>query len=546
MDISKILDKNGKISSMKLPLNKLLVDELTSKWKVDTVAEAVFLERGGEVRKCENCQQKTSWNRKEYSRFCSVSCASKITALRGADHHLSKESTRKKIKETNIKKYGVQNPMSSEEIKKKRMNTCLSKYGSTSFLGSCIGKEKRDAGMLSKYGVLNISSDPNIQILKKENSLLKYGVDHPGKAKSIIARTSKAKITNTIKRIISENSEKFKPLFDEQNYTGCGDDFKWECLKCSSTFFTKLKRASVIRCLKCDPRLGGSSKIEQGFSDWVSSLGIEVHRNKRNIISPLELDLFIPSKKVAIEINGNYWHSLGEDNSSSESFKHLVKLEKCQEQGIKLIQIFEDELLFKEEIIKSRIRASLGFSTKIFARKLKIVQLEKSVARKFFDKTHLQGFIGFNVGYGLQDTNGDIVCAAIFGTPRFDKGSKWELLRFSSALNTSCVGALSRIMKHFTGRHEGSIISYANRLWGDGVAYEKVGFTKVSTSAPSFSYVHKSENYLVRYNRLKFQKHKLLELGILIKDGQTAKNAMFEAGYRTLWDCGTTKWVLGS
>ena len=36
-----------------------------------------------------------------------------------------------------------------------------------------------------------------------------------------------------------------------------------------------------------------------------------------------------------------------------DKYYHLKKLEDCEEKGIRLIQIFEDEWIFKQEIVKS-------------------------------------------------------------------------------------------------------------------------------------------------------------------------------------------------
>ena len=84
----------------------------------------------------------------------------------------------------------------------------------------------------------------------------------------------------------------------------------------------------------------------------------------RNIIHPYELDIYIPSKKIAIEYNGLIWHS--------EKFKgkvfnyHLNKTENCEKIGIRLIHIFEDEWNEKKEIIKSKFQKKHVLSRKSF------------------------------------------------------------------------------------------------------------------------------------------------------------------------------------
>ena len=52
----------------------------------------------------------------------------------------------------------------------------------------------------------------------------------------------------------------------------------------------------------------------------------------------LELDLYYPEKRVAIEYNGDYWHSTRHPRNSG---LHLAKLKICNNKHIRLINIFE-------------------------------------------------------------------------------------------------------------------------------------------------------------------------------------------------------------
>ena len=61
------------------------------------------------------------------------------------------------------------------------------------------------------------------------------------------------------------------------------------------------------------------------------------YHNVHSIIN-LELDLWYPEQKVAIEYNGDYWHSTKFPQNSG---LHLAKLSMCRNKGIHLINIFE-------------------------------------------------------------------------------------------------------------------------------------------------------------------------------------------------------------
>ena len=96
-----------------------------------------------------------------------------------------------------------------------------------------------------------------------------------------------------------------------------------------------------------------TSKPEQKIYEYVTTIySGECIRNSRDIISPLELDLYYPEKKIAIEYNGDYWHS--------EEFKdkdyHYNKFKMCNNLGITLVSIFESEWNSRSQEIKEYLK----------------------------------------------------------------------------------------------------------------------------------------------------------------------------------------------
>lgn len=80
------------------------------------------------------------------------------------------------------------------------------------------------------------------------------------------------------------------------------------------------------------------SRPEQEVADYISTFySGKVIKHNREIISPLELDLYYPEKKIAIEFNGDYWHS---DKFKSNDY-HYNKFRKCLERDIILVSVFE-------------------------------------------------------------------------------------------------------------------------------------------------------------------------------------------------------------
>jgi hypothetical protein len=85
------------------------------------------------------------------------------------------------------------------------------------------------------------------------------------------------------------------------------------------------------------------SKPHKEIEAYLDSLGVSYQSNTRSIIPPKELDIWIPSHNLAIEFNGDYWHSIGPKSLKNDHLKHQQKFLACQEKGIVLLQIEENE-----------------------------------------------------------------------------------------------------------------------------------------------------------------------------------------------------------
>lgn len=81
--------------------------------------------------------------------------------------------------------------------------------------------------------------------------------------------------------------------------------------------------------------------------------------NDRQIIHPLELDIAVPSCRVAIEYNGIYWHS---SNVVKRNY-HVVKTMKCKKAGYRLVHVFEHEWNSNKSLCIDFIKKALGHSS---------------------------------------------------------------------------------------------------------------------------------------------------------------------------------------
>lgn len=115
----------------------------------------------------------------------------------------------------------------------------------------------------------------------------------------------------------------------------------------------------------------------------------EILYSDRSVLSPLELDIYIPSRNFAIEIDGLYWHS---EEKGKGKFYHSYKTYKCREKGIQLIHIFEDEWIEKKDICISRIKHKLNLDiSKVYARRCDIRIIENTNAHEFLQRYHIHG-----------------------------------------------------------------------------------------------------------------------------------------------------------
>lgn len=114
----------------------------------------------------------------------------------------------------------------------------------------------------------------------------------------------------------------------------------------------KLKSGNWMLCNECI-RCNSVSKPEQEIADYVSTFySGEVFKNSRRILHRKELDLYYPEKKIAIEYNGDYWHS---DLFKDKDY-HYNKFKECLEKGIILVSIFESEWNSKQDLIRSYLK----------------------------------------------------------------------------------------------------------------------------------------------------------------------------------------------
>lgn len=473
--------------------------------------------------KCEECGnpvKKLDASSTKYRRFCSKKCS----ALNS--------DVRKKKEERWILNYGASNPNKSNQVRNKIKDTCLKKYGVKTNL------QTLDVNKLRKLA-FDQKSDQIFSKMKK-TCIAKYGVDHPVKSIEVQNKIKKTmnekfgadffKLAHIKYQDVLDSKELFEEAFNDKTFKELLDYFN-----VSESYLHKTIK-------KYDLHKKYRSYLEKSIAMILDDFKTQYEQNTRQIIPPKELDFYLSSHNLAIEVCGLYWHSeaMGKDNNY-----HLNKLLECTSKDIKLITIFEDEIIDKFEIVRSRLSNLLNLNNeKIYARKCEVKEISSSITKQFNIDNHIQGHVISKINLGLYYNN-TLVAVMTFGKKRKSLGSNsiensFELLRFATLKYTTVVGGASKLLKHFISKYNPKeIISYADKRWSDGNLYQTLGFKYSHSSKPNYWY---TKDFTNREYRFKYRKDQLVK-NYPHMAHMTESKIMNTLGYTKIWDCGNLVYV---
>lgn len=416
--------------------------------------------------------------------------------------------------------YNVSNICENGGIKKfDRWSTGFTFCGPAS---SCIcTKESISKNVsISKSQISSIDKEKT-NIKRKKTMVAKYGVEYNSQREDVKPMLTKPKMDARIYNMLNDlnwlNSEyviKKRTSVDISIELGIHNSTVIEYLK---------KHGFDIR------QRSSYSQVEVEIIDYIKSIcDFEIIENTRSIIPPYELDIYIKDINFAIEVNGLYWHSTIDNKN-----KHIIKTELCRSKNVYLMHITDWEWNNKKDIIKSIIISKLNKSTKIYARKCSIVELNTKQAKEFFNKNHLQGFTGAESYIGLSYNNEIVMCMS-FGKNRFLDGI--ELIRMAATLQTTIVGGASKILSYYTKKYNvKNVLTYCDYSKSYGNSYKKIGFVYKNKSKLGYFWTDGNQ-ILSRYKTQKHKLHKLLGDKFNINLSETQN--MINNGYKKYWDCG--------
>jgi predicted small lipoprotein YifL len=257
------------------------------------------------------------------------------------------------LKMPQISKYASGHSNAAPEVKEKKKQNLQKKHGENITNVSQLKevKEKKKQTTLKNYGVESPFCHKHMSKVWMEM----WGVDNPSKLESVKKQLSEkhkiiqkekreqkiaTRLKNFYQKLVSHPL--FEPVFSEEEYKGCRKFYPFKCRRCGTITEDNLSDGTHFRCYKCTPRVGSGAQslIEKELEEFCQKLDSSVITQSRKIISPLELDMFFPNQKIAVELNGLYFHS--EKMGKGRSY-HLSKTQSCENLNILLLQIFEDE-----------------------------------------------------------------------------------------------------------------------------------------------------------------------------------------------------------
>ena len=475
----------------------------------DTLSEKTFNAiYGNQITKCpENNEYKFKSVIDGY-KFCKLACqcqknqvSKKLKGKKKPKDHAAK------IKQTNLKRYGVDNVGKLQ----KSIDAHKEFYSDKNKVDGIIHQIKQTKK--DRYGDENYSNiEQRKKTWNKKYSNKKYW---------------SSRFPN-INYDILHNKEKMKELYENKSLE--------EIMK-----MVNCKWPDLIRRYQTEYgfRTKFKSAPEKEIELYLQEININnIIRNTRKIIGK-ELDFYLPDYNLAIEYNGIYWHH--EDIPHITKNYHYDKFIKCEKLGIQLITIFSNNWSNNKDIVKESLKVKFGISDSIYARNTTVKKITSKDTKDILNQNHIQGYVPSQICYGLYNDN-DLVAVMTFSRPRSGIGKNqegYELVRYVS--NKRVVGGASKLLRQFRIDYPSeSIYSYSNNEWSNGNLYKAIGFTIEKEVGPGYWYVHpKEEKLLHRYN---FAKHLLIERGE--NPDLTEVEICKKNGLLRVWDCGKRKWIL--
>jgi hypothetical protein len=332
------------------------------------------------------------------------------------------------------------------------------------------------------------------------------------------------------------------------------DNIWWLCTKghewavSPTSRLGAISRSVILGCPLCSSKTF-SSKAENEIADILRALGENVVQHNRAILKGMELDIYLPERNLAIEYNGLYWHTI--ENNGKHKNSHYDKWKACQNIGIQLIQIWEDDWKDRREVILRSLIHKLGLTKDasikfpeigiiakeaVYARKTQVALFSKKEAESFLKENHIQGFASGSHYVGLVNASGEICTLMVL---KKEKNNSLNIIRY--ATDRSVQGGFTKLLKYATKTWEPDrFITFSDNCISDGGLYSNNGFIADKFLAPDYMYLAGNvRKHKFGYRLKKFQNDPSLKWEPGLTEYQLARmNSLYR-----IYDAGKIRWV---
>jgi hypothetical protein len=424
-----------------------------------------------EPPKCILCGKPVRWRKYSlgYHTYCSNKCVGQSP--------IAKE----KFKKTCLKNLGVEHPMYSVEVREKSKKTCMENWGVENSLSSPIIKAKIEKTVLKKYKVRKIGQSKEIHERAKQTNLRERGVENVFAAIDVKELIQQRCLN---KNGVKHSSQIGMPL-ESLRLLSDKDWLYHRHVVEQIPLYVISKELGVSESLSHKYAAKHGIKVQRfakSFGEMEIAEFLEeesIISNNREVIAPQEIDVFLPDHMLGIEFDGIFWHALRKQKDF-----HLKKTNRCEDLGIQLFHIFEDEWEspVKRNIWKSLINGKIGKNRVVETTKVKFVNETK----EFLENNHLEGYIKSKVNLGLFQEE-ELVSLACF--------SDNKLLRYCDKVGVSVKNSFEILLKVY-GK---DIVYLANRRWNY--------FPNCECTEPNCFYFEVNESVLYPENVFGEEKH---------------------------------------
>lgn len=436
------------------------------------------------------------------------SALKKILDKFSIDKHTKAESTKLGM----LENYGVYNIAQSEYYKDKlknrskeeversntlRKQTNLKRYGKEHILQTDFGQQHRKETSIQRFGLDNIFKTEQFKELRKTTNIKKYGAEFPMQTDEYKENYRKKCIDkygkdNIFKSEIFKETRKLTVLekFNEEFQSLYYDKEKSvEFLSINPLSINQLsKRFNVtiptVQAWVVRHELQPYLRPERSsYERIIKDLFPQFIRNSRKVLgNGQELDFYNSQYKIAIEFNGDFYHSTA---MIQDKYYHLNKSKLCENLGIRLIHIYEYEWNNDRirNILISMINESLGIYKQCFSSETCNIRcISNAEALIFNNENSITPYQNADIAYGLFWDNSLI---QIVGFTHLETSNNWVMINNCTKLDVCIKDGFLGLFSYFIEHNNPYSISADcdfNKV--NGIQYEELGMKFVRYTGP--------------------------------------------------------------